>query len=187
MNVMTNTRRNFLAGAGAAGLLATTMIRPARAQSATDNSLSSLWKDMELIDADGDSFSIAEGRKPLTLIKLWANWCPVCVGEVAALDRLVTAVGPQKLDVILISHPSWFAGDQATAQSRGVRYKLATPARSNGRERIQAALMNAEGMYAVPRSMVFAKAGGEVVAAHQGGMDWTNATMVAQLRNAAVA
>ena len=127
MNVMTNTRRNFLAGVGAAALLSTTVIRPARAQSAADGSLASLWKDMELIDADGDSFSIADGRKPLTLIKLWANWCPVCIKEVAALDALVAAVGPQNLDVVLISHPSWFAGDQATAQSRGVRYKLATP------------------------------------------------------------
>ena len=186
MAMMTNTRRNFLTSAGAAALFATT-IGKAQAQSAAENSLASLWKELELVDSNGDSFSIAQSRKPLTLIKLWANWCPVCINELAKLDTLVAAVGPQNLDVVLISHPSWFAGDQETAASRGVRFKLATPSRSNGRGRIQEALMNAEGMYAVPRSMVFAKAGDEVVVAHQGGMDWTNADMVAQLRNAAVA
>ena len=184
MSMISATRRSFLAGVGAAGLFAAAGATSAKAESASDASLASLWQGMELIDADDNEFLIKDGRKPLTMIKMWANWCPVCLNELGKLDAFVAAVGPQNLDVILISHPSWFQEDQQVARRRNVGYRLATPSRSNGSGRIDAALMDANGLYSVPRSLILRKADDEVMLAHRGAMDWTNESLLSQLRSA---
>jgi len=145
--------------------------------------LAALWQRLELVDAEDNNFSIKDATRPLTLVKLWAHWCPVCLSEIDQLDQVVAALGPRTLDVILVSHPDWWREDQAVARRRGIRFRLATPDFGNGRGRIQAALTNSAGLYAVPRSLVFRRAG-EVVMAHQGAMDWTDDSVVAQLRDA---
>jgi peroxiredoxin len=189
MSHISTTRRNFLAGLGASALGATSLSSTAaRAQSAVTESsggpaLASLWQGLELIDANDNNFSIKDATRPLTLVKLWANWCPVCINEIEKLDRVVSALGPQNLDVLLISHPDWWGEDQEAARRRGIRFKLATPDAGNGRGRIQAALTTHNGLYAVPRSLVFRRAG-EVVLAHQGAIDWTDDGVVATLKDA---
>jgi peroxiredoxin len=189
MSHISTTRRNFLAGLGASALGASAFTSTAaRAQGlATESSggpaLASLWQGLELVDADDNNFSIKDATRPLTLVKLWANWCPVCINEIEQLDRVVSALGPQNLDVLLISHPDWWGEDQEAAKRRGFRFRLATPDSSNGRGRIQAALTTGNGLYAVPRSLVFRRAG-EVVMAHQGAMNWTDDSVVAQLKGA---
>jgi len=145
--------------------------------------LARLWQGLALVDADDTVFSIKNATRPLTLVKLWANWCPACIHEIEQLGRVVEALGAQNLDVLLVSHPTWWREDQAVAQDRGIRFRLATPAFSNGRGRIQAALTDGAGLYAVPRSVVFRRAG-EVVMAHQGAMDWTDDSLLAQLKGA---
>jgi len=184
MSHISTTRRHFLAGLGASALLSTA----ARAQSvATESSggptLAQLWQRLQLVDANDNNFTIKDSAQPLTLVKLWANWCPVCINEIEKLDSVVSALGPQNLDVLLISHPDWWGEDQEAARRRGIRFKLATTDASNGRGRIQAALTTGNGLYAVPRSLVFRRAG-EVVMAHQGAMDWTDDSLVAQLKGA---
>jgi thiol-disulfide isomerase/thioredoxin len=185
MSRISTTRRSFLAGVGASVALAGGI---ARAQSPTGQgtasaSLAALWQNLDLVDADDNAFSVTNGARPLTLVKLWAHWCPVCFSEIEQLDGVVAAIGAQNLDVILVSHPDWWESDQAAARSRGIRYRLATPGAGNGRARIQAALTDANGMYAVPRSLVFRKAG-EMVLAHKGALDWSDDSVVAQLKGA---
>jgi len=185
MSHISTTRRSFLAGVGASTVFARGV---ARAQSPFVQgnarfSLAALWQGLDLVDADDTRFSITDSKRPLTLVKLWANWCPVCLSEIEQLDTIVSALGPQNLDVILVSHPDWWESDQAAARSRGVKYRLATADRRNGRARIQAALTDANGMYAVPRSLVFRQAG-EMVLAHKGALDWSDDSVVAQLKGA---
>ncbi len=145
--------------------------------------MGALWHQLDLVDAQGDNFTIGDIRKPLTMVKLWASWCPVCVHEIAQLDALVSDMGPQALEVILISHPQWWEEDQEAARSRQVKFRLATPDRSNGFGMIQAALTNERGNYAVPRTLVFGKAGGEPVLTHQGALNVATGNVVAQLRD----
>jgi thiol-disulfide isomerase/thioredoxin len=185
MSHISTTRRSFLAGFGASAVFARGAARAqsAFAQNNAGGSLASVWQGLDLVDADDNNFSIATGRRKLTLVKLWANWCPVCFSEIEQLDSIVAALGPQNLDVILVSHPDWWESDQAAAKRRGVKYRLATPDRGNGRARIQAALTDANGMYAVPRSLVFRQAG-EMVLAHKGALDWSDDSVVAQLKGA---
>ncbi len=175
------SRRAFLAGLG------TSLILPAaaaRAQSETRSSLASLWQDISLVDSNDNDFSIKSIGKPLTLVKLWANWCPVCLSEIDQLNSLVSAVGPQRMEVLLVSHPHWWEADQEAARLRQIKFRLATPGEDNNPSLVEAALMNASGLYAVPRTLVFRNAGEDVVLAHQGAMDWTDDSVVAQLRSA---
>ncbi len=142
-----------------------------------------LWRQLEFVDTENNNFALGDIRKPLTMVKLWASWCPVCVNEIAQLDALVSAMGPQALEVVLVSHPQWWEEDQEAARSRQVKFRLATPDRSNGRGMIQAALTNERGNYAVPRTLVFGKAGGEPILAHQGALNLSTDSVVAQLRD----
>ncbi len=179
-----STRRHFLAGLGASALYSTALrAQGAAIESSGGAALTRLWQGLELVDTDDNVFSIKDATRPLTLIKLWANWCPVCISEIDQLGRVVAALGAQTLDVLLVSHPNWWQEDQAVAQRSGIRFRLATPALRNGRGRIQAALTDGTGLYAVPRSVVFRRAG-EVVMAHQGAMDWTDDSVVARLKGA---
>jgi thiol-disulfide isomerase/thioredoxin len=187
MSHISTTRRSFLAGIGACGVFGrgAALAQSPFAQGNAGGYLASVWQGLDLVDADDNRFSITTGKRKLTLVKLWANWCPVCFSEIEQLDRVVSAIGPDNLDVILVSHPDWWENDQVAAKSRGVRYRLATPDRGNGRARIQAALTDANGMYAVPRSLVFRQAG-EMVLAHKGALDWSDDSVVAQLKGAVV-
>ncbi len=155
----------------------------ARAQGLGGSSVGGLWRQLQLVDAQDNNFTIGDIRKPLTMVKLWAHWCPVCVHEIAQLDALVSEMGPQALEVILISHPQWWEEDQEAARSRQLRFRLATPDRSNGFGMIQAALTNERGNYAVPRTLVFVKTGGEPILTHQGAMNVSSDSVVAQLRD----
>ncbi len=175
------SRRNFLAGLGASVIIPAAA---ARAQSEARSPLAALWQGISLVDSNNNDFSLKSTGKPLTLVKLWANWCPVCLSEIDQLTSLVAAVGPQTMEVILVSHPNWWEADQDAAKRRQIKFRLATPGEDNSPSRINAALMNANGLYAVPRTMVFRNAGEDVVLAHQGAMDWTDDSVVSQLRSA---
>jgi peroxiredoxin len=181
MSGISSTRRNFLAGMGAAAAMVAS--GNARAQGLGGSSVGGLWRQLQLVDAQDNNFTIGDIRKPLTMVKLWAHWCPVCVHEIAQLDALVSEMGPQALEVILISHPQWWEEDQEAARSRQLRFRLATPDRSNGFGMIQAALTNERGNYAVPRTLVFVKTGGEPILTHQGAMNVSSDSVVAQLRD----
>lgn len=179
MSQQSIARRSFLAGSSA---LAVMSIAGARAESPADEPVGALWRGLDLLDVNGRTFQIGDVRAPLTLIKLWANWCPACWGEMPSLKALTAAVGPQDIEVLLISHPEYWVRDQQAALSRGVPFRLATPSPSNARAVMQAALTESNGAYAVPRSLLFKKTQDAAVWVHRGAQDWAAANIVAQMR-----
>ena len=100
----------------------------------------------------------------------------------ASLKAMTAAVGPQDIEVLLISHPEYWVRDQQAALSRGVPFRLATLSTSNAQAVTQAALTEANGAYAVPRSLLFRKTQDAAVWVHRGAQDWAAANIVAQLR-----
>jgi thiol-disulfide isomerase/thioredoxin len=184
MILQSATRRNFLAGLGVTALLAAS---PARAQSPVDTSLAARWSQFQLIDSQDTVFTLGSVRKPLTLIGFWASWCSVCVGEYSQIAALQAAIGPETMDVIMVSHPNWWADDQKAAKARGMKFRMATADQSNDPEAINDMLTN-QGDYFVPRTMVFRQEASElsVVMAQTGRLDLADGRIAARLRGAMV-
>lgn len=52
---------------------------------------------------DGKATSLRAFAGKVVLVNLWATWCPPCVHEMPALDRLQAALGSQDFQVVDIS------------------------------------------------------------------------------------
>jgi thiol-disulfide isomerase/thioredoxin len=185
--IQSATRRNFLAGLGVSALLAAS---PAMAQSPTepsDSSLADRWSQFRLIDSENTSFTLGSLRKPMTLVGFWASWCSVCVGEYGQIAALQEAIGPENMDVIMLSHPNWWEDDLKAAKARGMTFRMATADPSNDPETINDTMTN-QGDYFVPRTVVFRKEASElsVVMARSGRLNLSDGSIAARLRGAMV-
>jgi thiol-disulfide isomerase/thioredoxin len=169
-------RRTLLTGIGSSLLLSATATKARAYQTASP------WGDLELLDADDRSFRVNELPKPLTLIKLWANWCSVCLRELDSVARIEDAVGAANIDIILVSNPEDWARNQHLARARGLTIRSARPSADNPVSAIRDALFAKDGMYYVPRSVLFSKARQAVVWNHVGGVDWSDPGAVEPLR-----
>jgi thiol-disulfide isomerase/thioredoxin len=54
-------------------------------------------------DPEGKPVSLAAFRGRTVLLNLWATWCVPCRGEMPELDRLQTALGSDKFEVVAIN------------------------------------------------------------------------------------
>lgn len=174
------SRRFFGLALGAMALGGATQARAQVAPSSDE----ALWRGLEFEDQAGTTFQIRErpgAGASLTLVKLWAHWCPACLSEMAALTALSSALGPHALDVLLVSHPEYWAQDQAVAHRRGLPFRLATPTAANGSAVVRAALTR-DGAYAVPRSMAFRVRDGSMAWKREGSMDWASSAAVAAMK-----
>lgn len=175
------SRRSFLAGLSAASAFGPSV---ASARPSVQGE-GGLWRGMEFEDSKGRSFQLgmaggSSGGAPLTLIKLWAHWCPACLGEMAALSAMATALAGH-VEVLLVSHPEYWAQDQATAARRRLPFRLAAPTAANGSGVVRAALTG-NGAYSVPRSLVFRTRDATVAWSQSGSMDWGSAGALATVR-----
>ena len=170
------SRRTMLAG------LATSLALSSRtAARASQESTNTSWSGIELLDAEDRSFTVDNLGKPFTLIKLWAHWCPTCLRDLASLPDAAPALAA-RLDVVLVSHPNEWARDQQVSREHGVLFKTARPSASNSRSRVQSALLADDGMFYVPRTLLYSKATRTVVWSHLGGIDWSAPESLDRLR-----
>lgn len=172
------SRRAFLAAAPAAGLAASVPAsawarEPASAQLA-------MWRGLVLEDKDGRTFQVGSGAAGLTLVKMWANWCPGCLAEMPSLVALAAAMG-SRLEVVLLSHPGWWAQDRAVARQRGIPLRVAVPSAVNDEAVVREAL-TVGGSFRVPRSVAFRAAEPEIAWTHMGREDWSAPGTVARMR-----
>jgi len=54
-------------------------------------------------DGEGRPRSLADFEGRVVLLNIWATWCPPCVKEIPALDRLAAAVSEQDVAVVAVS------------------------------------------------------------------------------------
>ena len=171
-----------MAGLTATGVGVAAAPDAARAQPGSDP-VASLWQGMELQGQDGRTFSVRDLRAPVTMLHLWANWCPACVGEMASLAAAAGALDG-KVDVVLVSHPEFWRADQAFAARRTLPFRLATPTAANGQAVLDAALLDG-GVYAVPRTVLLRPDGRETTWSHLGAVSWSSPAAVSRLRTLA--
>jgi thiol-disulfide isomerase/thioredoxin len=54
-------------------------------------------------DGEAQPHSLADYRGRIVLLNIWATWCPPCVKEIPALDRLVVALDGVDVAVVAVS------------------------------------------------------------------------------------
>ena len=173
MSTYTLSRRGLIAGLGAS--------LPGQAAFAGPHLSEDIWAGIDLMDASGGNFRLHQADTPLTLLNLWAHWCPACLAEMAALADLAGTIGPHRMRVLLVSHPEYWVQDQETARRRGIPLRLVTLSPFNPLPVVQAALLD-QGAYAVPRTVLFRNASGTVEWRHRGAMDWRSASAIRAIR-----
>ncbi len=159
------TRRAWLAGLASTAMLAS---RAAEASSAPGAE----WAELEFRDVDDRVFRLGDMKWQRTLIQLWANWCPLCTGELPRLAAASPVLQTQGTQILLVSSPAGWAEDAPFARRHVPGLRHARPSPRNAPETIRSALFDADGWYYVPRSLLFDRRAGSIVWSHLGQLDW---------------
>jgi thiol-disulfide isomerase/thioredoxin len=143
-----------------------------------------IWSSLKLIDVQGNILFPANPPKRFLLLNMWANWCAACLSELDAFSSLIEHLGADKVDIVLVSHPSNWTADLVYAKKHNIglpMYTFDSPASS---EQI-ATLFGTDGTsYSVPRSIVFRKGGYAPVMTVEGTEDWDSNEMAQAIDNA---
>lgn len=93
------------------GLLATGIMNPsvkglAQARSnetemATTSALTPADFNLNLIDEDGNTTSLEELKGKVVFLNMWATWCPPCIAEMPAINKLYKEMGHEVVFVML--------------------------------------------------------------------------------------
>lgn len=59
--------------------------------------------EFSFYDSDGRAVSMSDFRGKVVLLNLWATWCPPCIRELPALDRLQGKLGGESFVVLTLS------------------------------------------------------------------------------------
>ena len=159
------TRRAWLAGLASTAVLASGAADASSAPGAE-------WAELELRDEGDRAFRLGDMEGPRTLIQLWANWCPICTGELPRLAAASSALQAQGTQILLVSSPAGWAQDAPFARLHVPGLRHARPSPRNPPEAIRSALFDADGWYYVPRSLLFDRRAGSIVWNHLGQLDW---------------
>lgn len=169
------TRRFVLSALPAAGLVAAV---PAIAR-VPESPEASMWRGMMVEDASGRAFQLGMARAPVTLVTMWAHWCPGCLVEAAPLADFAASLGP-KVEVLLLSHPEWWQQDRAYTQQRRINLRHVVPSTANDPAVIRAAL-TPRGAFHVPRSLALRNGDADVSWKHSGWTDWSSSAARTQV------
>lgn len=61
------------------------------------------FRDKMFLNAEGDEIDLHAFDGHLTLVNLWATWCPPCRKELPGMDRLKGALADEGLEIVAIS------------------------------------------------------------------------------------
>jgi thiol-disulfide isomerase/thioredoxin len=169
-------RRTLLAG-GAASL--TTGLAAGQARAAGVPELREAepraLPDAPFLDAEGRERRIAEWHGRGVVINFWATWCPPCVAEMPALDRLAEQVAREGIEVLALS------------SDRGGRVQVEPFYQRVGLRHLgiwldpRGAFGRAAGVRGLPTTIIVDRAGMERTR-HEGAADWDHPTLVAAIR-----
>ncbi|MCS6933415.1 MAG: TlpA family protein disulfide reductase [Acetobacteraceae bacterium] len=126
------------------------------------------------LTADGAERRVADYAGRGLVINLWATWCPPCVAEMPALDRLHALLAPDAIEVLALSSDRGGAAQVAPFYERLGLRNLAILLDPLGRA---ARALGARGL---PTTVVVGREGQEL-ARLEGAAEWDRPDMVAAL------
>jgi thiol-disulfide isomerase/thioredoxin len=169
----------------ALGLLATSPLALRARQPAASPSASrqaEVLATAEFTDQQNAAHHLNELTRPLLLVNLWAVWCAACLEEIPTILTLASRLGPDSIDVVLLSHQmNWHADLAYTRHTRLPfrHWRLS----SRVPERLVAdAFGIEEDRFALPQSLVFAGPERRLVWACRGSRDWAAPEQIRQAR-----
>jgi hypothetical protein len=126
----------------------------------------------EFTDPQGTPHRLGELTRPLLLVNLWAAWCAGCLEELPTIRALTAVLGPDAIDVVLLSHEMNWQGDQAYARKAGLPFRhWRLSAQAPGKVTAAAFRIEAD-RFALPQSLVFAGRDRVLVRSEEGSQDW---------------
>ena len=168
------------------GLLGATLLSgPASARQQAAVGPDVLWGSIELADADDRLVRVDQIDSRLTLLVLWAHWCPLCLFELGTLSHPPPAFADSGIEIVLVSHPSDWTANLRVASDRGIALRHARPSPRNAASVLQRALVAPDGIFYVPRNILYDRARQEVVWTHLGVIDWTAPQGIASIARSA--
>lgn len=159
-------RRAILAGLAAwqIGL----PVRPAAAASQAE-----VLAVAEFTDGQNTPHRLSELTRPLLLVNLWAAWCAGCLEEMPTIMALAARLGPDSMDVVLLSHDMNWRGDLAYARQMRLPFRHWRLSSRLPETVVNTAFRIEDGRFGLPQTMVFAGRNRALVEYHEGSRDWT--------------
>ena len=59
--------------------------------------------ELKLEDVDGSPHTLADYRGQVVLVNFWATWCPPCIAEMPALERLRHRLAPLGFEILAVN------------------------------------------------------------------------------------
>jgi len=157
----------------ALGLLASVPIA-ASTKPAAAASQAEVLAEAEFIDGHNTAHRLNELTSPLLLVNLWASWCAGCLAELPTIQALRSSLGPDAIDVVLLSHEMNWRGDLAYVREARLPFRhWRLSARAT--ETDAAAAFGLVGdRFGLPQTLVFAGRKRTLVTSHVGSRDWAD-------------
>ncbi len=115
---------------------------------------------------------MGELTRPLVLVNRWAAWCAGCREELPTIRTLASLLGPEAIDVVLLSHEMNRRGDQDYARKAEMPFRHWRLA-AQVPESVTAAAFRIEAdRFALPQTLVFAGRNRTLVRFQGGSQDW---------------
>jgi thiol-disulfide isomerase/thioredoxin len=131
--------------------------------------------DIEFIDQSGKKISNASFLGQVSVVNLWATWCPPCVKELPSIDRLAKIVSQDHIKIYAVSQDR--AGNKIVpAYFQKLNLKNLTIFLDN-----QASLMAAFRTPVLPTTIIIDKKGMEI-ARLVGEINWDSPEVVSYLK-----
>lgn len=101
---MTRARRRWLGRAAAVGLAAALLVAGwANRSRFSPADAGTAAPDYRAATLDGDTLALADLQGRVVLLNVWATWCPPCVREMPALQRLYDRYRERGLEVVAVN------------------------------------------------------------------------------------
>lgn len=173
-------RRSLIAAAAA--LPVHGLARRAAAAPAAVERQSRALAAAEFVAADGARHRLHELQRPLILVNLWAYWCEGCLIELPGLRQMVEQVGPDSIEVVLLSHEMNWQGDLAYARRAGLAFRLWRLAPQTSDLLAAAAFHIQNDRFGLPQALVYAGRARDLVSYTEGSQDWAAPEQIGRVR-----
>ena len=132
--------------------------------------------EMRLQDLKGDDVDISDFRGSIVFLNFWATWCPTCVIEMPAMERLHRKMADEKFALVAVS-----IQESTENVKRFVsRYKLTFPALLD----LNGKTVPSFGIRGIPTTLILDKAG-RIVGRITGPRKWDGRESIAMFKRLA--
>jgi len=132
-----------------------------------------ILRQADFVDANGALHRLSELTRPLLLVNLWAAWCPGCVSELRSIRAFADRLGPDSIDVVMLSHTMNWPGDVAYVHNRAIPFRHWRLAPRAADSIVSAAFRIEDDRFGLPQSLVLTGRERILAASNLGTQDWS--------------